>query len=111
MQFQGDGMAAPYIDIKDNDEMYYVVEERGVELERKKCSSIDDVLYFLFSSITHDMAFAYAATHKKKGVDFRRLMFQEQLRLLGLALEEWRLKRELEIKEVLRKAPYNDGIS
>ncbi|MGR9557498.1 Imm63 family immunity protein (plasmid) [Rhizobium leguminosarum] len=111
VQFQGDGMATPYVDLKDSDEIYYVVEERGVELERVKCSSIDNVLYFLFSDITHDMASNYAATHGKPGTEFRRHMFQEQLRLLGLASKEWRLKRELEIEEVLRKAPYNDGIS
>ncbi|MBB2750050.1 UNVERIFIED_ORG: hypothetical protein GGI57_000723 [Rhizobium aethiopicum] len=111
VQFHGDGMASPFIDIKDSGEMFYVIEERGVELERKRCLSIDDVLYFLFSSITHDMASAYAATHKKQGVDFRRVMFQEQVRLLELASKEWRLKRELEISEVLRKAPYNDGMS
>ncbi|MGR9467840.1 Imm63 family immunity protein [Rhizobium leguminosarum] len=111
VQFQGDGMATPHVDLKDSDEIYYVVEERGVELERVKCSSIDNVLYFLFSDITHDMASNYAATHGKPGTEFRRHMFQEQLRLLGLASKEWRLKRELEIEEVLRKAPYNDGIS
>ncbi|MDI5927463.1 Imm63 family immunity protein [Rhizobium leguminosarum] len=110
VQFQGDGMATRYVDLKDSDEIYYVVEERGVELERVKCSSIDNVLYFLFSDITHDMASNYAATHGKPGTEFRRLMFQEQLRLLGLASKEWRLERELEIKEILRKAPYNDGM-
>jgi hypothetical protein len=111
VQFQGDGMATPYVDLRDNDEIYYVVEERGVELERVKCSSIDDVLYFLFSDITHDMASNHAATHGKPGTEFRRLMFQEQLRLLELASKKWRLKRELEIKEVLGKAPYNDRTS
>ncbi|WP_245461765.1 Imm63 family immunity protein [Rhizobium leguminosarum] len=110
VQFQGDGMATPYVDLRDNDEIYYVVEERGVELERVKCSSIDDVLYFLFSDITHDMASNHAATPGKPGTEFRRLMFQEQLRLLELASKKWRLKRELEIKEVLGKAPYNDGM-
>jgi len=110
VQFHGDGMATPYVDLKDNGEMYYVIEERGVELKRIKCSSIDDVLYFVFLSITHDIASSYAATHSISGVDFRRPMFQEQLRLLALASSEWRKKRELEIKAILSEAPYNDGL-
>ncbi|MGO7087191.1 Imm63 family immunity protein [Rhizobium leguminosarum] len=95
VQFQGDGMATPYVDLKDSDEIYYVVEERGVELERVKCSSIDDVLYFLFSDITHDMASSHAATHGKPGTEFRRLMFQEQLRLFGTRVKGMAAKKRI----------------
>ncbi|MBA8833456.1 MULTISPECIES: Imm63 family immunity protein [Rhizobium] len=95
VQFQGDGMATPYVDLKDSDEIYYVVEERGVELEGVKCSSIDDVLYFLFSDITHDMASSHAATHGKPGTEFRRLMFQEQLRLFGTRVKGMAAKKRI----------------
>ncbi|MCJ9696945.1 Imm63 family immunity protein [Rhizobium sp. PRIMUS64] len=72
-----------------------LLEERGVELERVKCSSIDDVLYFLFSDITHDMASSHAATHGKPGTEFRRLMFQEQLRLFGTRVKGMAAKKRI----------------
>ncbi|MDR6671024.1 Imm63 family immunity protein [Rhizobium sp. 1399] len=108
LQFQDDGMATPYIDLKDNGEISYVVKERGVELTRKQCVSIDVALYYLFSWITHDLASDYTASHDKLGMDSRRLLFKEQLRLLKRASNEWKVRREAEIGEILRKAPYRD---
>jgi hemolysin activation/secretion protein len=108
--FSLNGMATPYVDLKDNDDVYFVVEERGVELERMKCPSIDDLLYRLFSSITFGMASHYAGANGKFGMDFRRAMFQEQLRLLAIASSDWKARKELEIKEILRKTPYDDGL-
>ena len=50
--------ARPHIEVR-SDAYHYVVVERGCELERKRTPDLQELLYWVFSDVTHQMAFQY----------------------------------------------------
>ncbi|NMH60978.1 Imm63 family immunity protein [Alteromonas ponticola] len=97
----------PYIEIGD-DVYLYLSSERGYQIFKKEVSNYDELLYLIFSNITHKMAVNYELRNRNSEEDCRRTIFSKQLELLGTVKAEWRCKREKEIEAILRNAPFED---
>jgi hypothetical protein len=82
--------AHPHIEIDKNEQLYYVVVERGQELKRDFAVDIDDLLYRIFADITFSMAVDYEVKHRIESEDFRKQMFAIQEELLGILNGKWR---------------------
>lgn len=99
---------SPHVEYEGSD-LCFVVTERGCEFERRRTKDGDVLLYWLVSDLTHQMACTYELRFRRPGEDFRRLLFEKQLELLGSLKPEWRTRREAELRLVLAEHPYRDG--
>ena len=102
------GDATPNIEV-DNLGLYnFVISERGNEYERKLTSDLNDLLYWIFSSVTFSMACDYELKNRIADKDCRRIMFEKQEELLGLLNKEWEEKEKKEHQSILINNPYDD---
>ena len=89
---------------------HYVLSERGDEFERRVAEDSDRILYWLISDLTFSAATVYELHNRRADQDFRRQLFAEQLRLLGLLRPDWEDEMHEEMAEILNRAPFNDGL-
>ena len=102
------GDATPNIEV-DNLGLYnYVISERGNEYERKLTSDLNDLLYWIFASVTFSMACDYELKNRIEDKDCRRIMFQKQEQLLGLLNKDWEEKEKKEHQNILNNNPFDD---
>jgi hypothetical protein len=99
----------PYVVI-EKDHFLYISSERGYEFSRKKTSSLQELLYWIFSNVTSIMSMEYELKNRVKGQDSRRIYFQRQIDLLRMINIEWANKAQVEIKNILISSPYVDGL-
>jgi hypothetical protein len=66
---RGDG--SPYIEVAD-DAYYFVIEERGTELHRRRTTDLDELLYWIFDHVTSSLSSDFELRHRKPGEDSRR---------------------------------------
>ena len=97
----------PHVEIH-GDEFHYVFAERGTVFGVDKTHNLNTLLYWIFSSITSQMAQEYALHHRKYGQDTRRILFARQLDLMAKLSEHWHVKLQKEISTTLEKNPYVD---
>lgn len=103
----GDG--TPYISF-ENKEYNYIYSERGYEFSRKVTRSIDELLYWIVFDFVSEIAFEYELKHRIPGRDGRRMAFPMMINLMGIMNNEWRVKVQKEINEILSNAPYDDSL-
>ena len=102
------GDATPNIEI-DNSGLYnYVISERGNEYERKLTSDLNDLLYWIFASVTFSMACDYELKNRIEEKDCRRIMFEKQEELLGILNKDWKEKEYKEHQNILKNNPFDD---
>ena len=87
---------------------HYVVVERGQVLRRDTTTSLDDLLYTVFAGVTFDLACRWEASHRVRGRDFRRVLFQKQVELLATLSPEWARREADAHAEILRGHPFDD---
>jgi hypothetical protein len=80
--------ANPLIEV-DRFGYHYVIIERGQELDRKTTNNLDQLLYWVFDSITFNLALKYELEHRIEEQDCRRIMFVKQEALLEVLNPEW----------------------
>ena len=102
------GDATPNIEVDPSGLYYYVISERGHEYERKITSDLNDLLYWIFSSVTFSMACDYELQHRIEDKDGRRILFAKQLELLEVLDEKWKEKETEEHASILAKYPFDD---
>ena len=94
----------------DGNYYYYGgVGDRG-EVTIEKTNSLFEVTYWIFKFQTSVIAFDYEKKHRVKGKDCRRIAFHKQLELMGKIGKCYRQKAEIEINEILKKAPFQDEL-
>ena len=71
---------SPHVEVLDG--LYYVVTERGEELQRRSTHEADELLYWLLQGVTFSLACDFELRHRVPGQDFRRILFTKQLELL-----------------------------
>lgn len=103
-----DETARPYI-LVDDASYYYIIEERGVELERLTTDSLDELLYRACCDMTFSLAVAYELRHRVPGQDSRRIMFDHQVELLGRVDGVWAVRQAHEHARILARHPFVDG--
>lgn len=95
--------------ISYDDGLYnYIYAERGVEFFRKKTNSEDELLYWIMSDFIYKVAFQYELENRVENIDGRRIAFNKVLALMGGISDDWRLKAQSEIDEILAKNPYSE---
>ena len=100
---------SPHVEVS-NDFYYYVVTERGSEIERRSTPDADELLYWLLQGVTFSLACDFELRHRVAGQDFRRLLFAKQLELLHELSPDWERKRASEIDHSLRQHPFSNPI-
>jgi hypothetical protein len=96
----------PHVEIID--EMYALIsEERGVTLSSSVTSDLDELLYWIFKSITFKMSVEYEIKNRRDGEDIRRVLFQHQVSVLRIISERWAKIRSDEIDEILNGGSFS----
>ncbi|MCA6956272.1 Imm63 family immunity protein [Pectobacterium polaris] len=103
----GDGR--PHISY-DNGFYNYIYSERGVEFFRKTTSSKDELFYWIMSEFVYEISFQYELENRVENRDGRRIAFNKALSLMGNISDEWRLKAQNEIDDILATNPYTDTL-
>lgn len=97
----------PYIQINNN-EYLYIVEERGMELERRRTANIDVLLYWIMSDVIFFLATQYELENRIENFDNRRLIFKKEVELFIVLKKDWANITEVRINKILEESPYND---
>ena len=99
----------PHIEINSAG-YHFVVIERGKELERRTTHDLDELLYWIFESVTSGLAVSYELQHRISSQDCRRLIFARQLELLRLLNPTWADRRQEKNRSILQQHPFNDHL-
>lgn len=100
----------PYVDIDDKG--YHIkCFERGCQIGDDITEDLNELLYWIFSSVTSSIAAEYELKNRIKYQDNRRLMFSKQLELLEKIDTDFILKCRSEIHAILKDHPYDDANS
>ena len=103
----GDGR--PHISY-DNGLYNYIYAERGVEFFRKTTGSKEELFYWIISDFIYKVAFQYELENRVENRDGRRVAFNKVLDLMGVISDEWRLRAQKEIDDILAKNQYTDTL-
>jgi hypothetical protein len=92
----------------ERDIIYYFARDRAVVCMHKQTTNRMDLYYWVFQDVTSAMSSKFAVRNAKTPTNFRRVLFEHQLELLGKINPIWASKRQQEIDEILESYPYND---
>jgi hypothetical protein len=81
-------MARPYIESAD-DMFSYVVVERGIRLRHEATTDLDELLYWIFRSVTFDMSTKFEVQNRAEDQDFRIIQCRHQLALVARLRPHW----------------------
>ena len=101
--------ARPHVELGSDSSYFYVIIERGEELERHKCNTLDELLYIVFRSVTSEMAAKYEVANRIENQDFRRIMFKKRAELMIKLNPSWKDKIEKDHTDILSRNPFNDS--
>jgi hypothetical protein len=101
-------MGYPHVEV-DSRYYYYVVVERGVELERRSTINHEELLYWIFREVTFTMAMKFEMENRVDTQDFRRILFKKHVELMSKVDDEFGNKLQDEINGILTQAPFSDG--
>lgn len=104
---QDDGSA--HVEVHGED-MVYVHTEKGLTRDEKKTRDPEELLYWLISDLTFQMAVEYEAQHRNPGEDARRQVFQKNLELLAVLNPAWSRQKQDEYSAILARNPFEDEL-
>ena len=87
---------------------HYITTERGAEIARRSTSDPEELMYWLISKLTWEMALRYELEHRNDPQDFRRILFRRQTELLMDINPIWAKKKKAELDAILADHPYLD---
>lgn len=96
-----DGLATPYLEIAGH-EYHFVVNERGIEIERKVTLSDDEILYWFADCGVCALASHFAALNKSPDEEFRVRYFRKQFYLMLSIKCEWATRKKNELKTIIQ---------
>jgi hypothetical protein len=97
----------PHVEVA-NGSYHYVVVERGQEIQRRSSPKYEDLLFWIFSDVTHNLAFSYELNNRIADQDCRRIAFPKQIELMKQLSFEMGERMEEHTADVLSRAPYDD---
>jgi hypothetical protein len=100
--------AYPHIEVDKVGLLHYVIVERGQEFERRTTDKLDELLYWIFASVTFSMASEYELKNTIEDKDCRRIMFDKQEQLLGQLNGTWRQIEKVKHQSILKNHPFDD---
>ena len=92
----------------ENDKYYYVFTEKGKIREKKELVTEDDVLWYVLEVVLFNVAMDYAIKNRKKGEDFRRILFKKEIELYSRFGENFKMRKVEAINRILECNPYID---
>jgi hypothetical protein len=99
--------ARPHIEVSSV-VYYYVIAERGQEINRYTAFDVDELLYKIFADVTFELSSKYELAHRLTNQDSRRIMFQRQVELLSMLSPKWAERESREHEQILKKHPFDD---
>ena len=100
---QHDG--SPHIE-RVGEEFHFVVTERGSELERKRTSDPEEILYWLLEGVTMQVATRFETKNRIAGRDSREIWFPYQEELLRSLKPEWGERKKKAHARILEAHPF-----
>ena len=97
----------PHIEYEGT-QLVYVVTERGDRFRERRTSDPDELLYWLVSDFTREMASDHERINRIEVEDSRRQLFAKHLALLDSINPEWAKRKRAEYDKVLLRNPYQD---
>lgn len=94
--------ARPHIE-KHGNELHWVVIERGQELERRKTTELKELLFWVFDSVTFEMATKEEVKNRNEDEDFRIQLFKIQEKLIGKIDPDYQKALHEKHSKLLRK--------
>lgn len=95
----------PHVDVTSTG-YHYIITERGVELERKSSTNLDDLLYWIFRDVTSSMAIKYEMENRRENQDFRILLFEKQIELMSKLDTQFGNRLRSEIDQIIKLSPF-----
>ena len=92
----------------ENDKYYYVFTEKGKIREKKELVTEEDVLWYVLEVVLFNVAMDYAIKNRKKGEDFRRILFKKEIELYSRFGENFKMRKVEAINRILECNPYID---
>jgi hypothetical protein len=92
----------PHIEVTGTD-YHFVVCERGSENSRKSTTDINELLFWIFDSITFSMACDLELRNRRENEDFRIQLFQIQEDLIALIDTEYSDRLKTKYDKILNK--------
>jgi hypothetical protein len=101
--------ALPQVEVDDAG-YHVVVRSNAREVLRDTTTDLDELLYWVFAGVTHQLAFAHAHAQAQAGdgADPRRVAFARQLELLARLGPDMAARRQAEVRRILESAPFRD---
>lgn len=87
----------------------YAFYERGELLETKSTKDPDELLFWIFESITFELAIKYELLNRVKDQDCRRIIFEKQKELMLQLNPKWHNAISKQHAEILFSYPFHDG--
>jgi len=87
---------------------YYVIVERGVELQRTHVGDLRELMFLVFRDVCFEEAGRFELQNRVPGQDHRRIRFARQLELLEKLNPVWREREAARLDQVLEHHPYRD---
>lgn len=99
---QHDG--SPHIE-QHGAEFHFVVTDRGSELERRRTTDPEEIVYWLLDGVTQVAATRHELRNRIEGTDGREVWFPFQERLLYNLKPEWGVRKQQQHFKILRDHP------
>ena len=99
-----------FIVVDPSEKMCYIRVERGKEFERRETFNMDELLFWVFDSVTFWMASEFGIEHARPDEDYRRVRFKKHEELMGLINLKWQGIIEERNKISLLVNPFDDNI-
>ncbi|RYF97439.1 MAG: hypothetical protein EOO00_00060 [Chitinophagaceae bacterium] len=106
-----DDGALPHLVVDDAGIYHFIVVERGQELEHRKTSDRNELLYWVFAGITFSMACKYELKHRVKDQDFRKILFEHQEQLLASLSADWHKREVSAHAAIVERSPFDNDLS
>lgn len=94
----------PHIEV--GDAYFFVTCERGSEFERRRTTDIDELLFWVFSTVTFSMSSDWEVRNRLAGEDSRRQLFAKQIQLLANLSADWAEREDAEHGRILAEYPF-----
>lgn len=102
------GGGCPHVEY-NNGLFSLVIVERDVETRRNSTQDLGEILYWLVSLTTGEMASDYEMKHRNNKEDERRSRFLKHVELLGIVDSKWAEMKRAEYNQILIKYPFRDN--
>ncbi len=103
---QSEHSGKPHVEV--GDAYFFVVCERGTEFERRRTDDRDELLFWVFSSVTFSMASDWEVRNRCQGEDSRRQLFAKQEELLAALSPEWAAREADDHRHIIERHPFRD---